>query len=351
MVAITVSPANDAPVANGASFSTNQDTPVGITLTGSDVDGDALSYAVVTTPSHGSLSGTAPNLTYTPSAGYSGPDSFTFVANDGQVNSAAATLNLTVVASGPYLYVGSSTSGIAGGVSFADEDILVRNQGSGTWSLYLDGSDIGLSNTDVDGLSLRSDGSVLVSFDTDFTLSGFAAVDDSDILRFVPTSTGASTAGSWQWYFDGSDVGLSGTAEDVDAFAVLPDGRILISTVDIVSVTGASGADEDLLAFTPNALGSATSGTWALYFDGSDVGLGTSSDEDINAVEVNAAGKIYVSTLGSFSVSGVSGDGSDIIVCTPGSLGGTTVCSWSMYWDGSSNGFSGEVTDALGIAP
>ncbi len=50
---------------------------------------------------------------------------------------------------------------------------------------------------------------------------------------------------------------------------VLPDGRLLISTLGNVSVTGASGADEDLLVFTPAALGSTTSGTWAMYFDGS----------------------------------------------------------------------------------
>jgi hypothetical protein len=176
-------------------------------------------------------------------------------------------------------------------------------------------------------------------------------VDESDILRFVPTSTGDVTAGTWQWYFDGSDVGLSGTYEDVDAFAFAPDGRLLISTVDTVSVTGASGADEDLLAFSPTALGAATSGSWALYFDGSDVGLASNSNEDVNGAWVDAAGKIYLTTLGSFGVTGVSGDGSDIFVCTPGSLGSTTTCTWAMYWDGSVQGFSGEVTDSVSVIP
>src|SRR5207244_1101131 len=96
-VAIAVAAVNDPPVANAQSVTTNQDTAKAISLTATDVDGDTLSYAVVAAPTHGTLSGTAPNLTYTPAAGYFGPDSFTFKANDGTVDSAAATVSLTVV--------------------------------------------------------------------------------------------------------------------------------------------------------------------------------------------------------------------------------------------------------------
>lgn len=252
---------------------------------------------------------------------------------------------------GAQIYLGSSTSGTAGGTSFADEDILIKNMGTGAWTLFIDGSDIGLANTDVDAFELQADGSLLMSFDTAFTLSSFAAVDDSDILRFRPTSTGGQTAGIWSWYFDGSDVGLSTSDEDVDAFASAPDGRLLISTIGNVSVPGASGADEDLLAFAPAALGSTTTGSWAMYFDGSDVGLSSTSDEDVNGAWIDAQGKLYLTTLGRFSVSGASGDGSDLFTCTPGSLGSTTACKWAVYWDGSVNGFSGEETDSFGVAP
>src|SRR5205807_2286641 len=75
-VTLTVTPVNDAPVATAQSVTTNQDTAKAITLTATDVDGDTLTYAVVTAPTHGTLSGVAPNLTYTPAAGYNGPDSF-----------------------------------------------------------------------------------------------------------------------------------------------------------------------------------------------------------------------------------------------------------------------------------
>jgi hypothetical protein len=97
-VSITVTPVNDAPVANAQSVTTNEDTAKGITLTATDVDGDALTYSVVTGPAHGALSGTAPNLTYTPSANYNGSDSFTFKVNDGKVDSNTATVSITVTA-------------------------------------------------------------------------------------------------------------------------------------------------------------------------------------------------------------------------------------------------------------
>src|SRR5438093_12568935 len=97
-VSITVTAVNDAPVANAQSVTTAEDTARAITLTASDVEGDALTYSIVSGPSHGALSGTAPNVTYTPAANYNGADSFTFKANDGVIDSAEATVSITVTA-------------------------------------------------------------------------------------------------------------------------------------------------------------------------------------------------------------------------------------------------------------
>ncbi len=96
-VSFTVTtPTDDPPVADDQSVSTPVDASVGITLTASDPEGQALTYAVASGPANGSLNGTAPNLTYTPDAGYSGSDSFTFTANDGTNTSAPATVSITV---------------------------------------------------------------------------------------------------------------------------------------------------------------------------------------------------------------------------------------------------------------
>jgi hypothetical protein len=90
-------PQNHAPVADSAHYTTQKDNPVAIQLKGSDADGDTLTYLLQTQPEHGTLSGNAPNLTYTPKSGYVGSDRFTFVAKDEESQSDPATVTIDVV--------------------------------------------------------------------------------------------------------------------------------------------------------------------------------------------------------------------------------------------------------------
>ena len=75
------------------------------------------------------------------------------------------------------------------------------------------------------------------------------------------------------------------TARTSTRLAILPDGRLLISTSGKATVPGVTAEDEDLLLFTPavGGLGANTAGTWSLLLDGSDVGL-TSDNEDLDAI-------------------------------------------------------------------
>jgi hypothetical protein len=95
-VSINILAVNDPPVAYNQSVETNQDTAMFINLTASDPEGDSLTYYIISDPFHGSLTGSAPNVTYTPSVGYSGPDSFTFIASDGFDPSNETTVNINV---------------------------------------------------------------------------------------------------------------------------------------------------------------------------------------------------------------------------------------------------------------
>ena len=93
-----VEPVSNPPVANDQSVSLAEDTPAGIILTGSDIDGDPLTFSIMDLPGNGILAGNVPNLTYTPSTNYNGSDAFTFKVNDGKADSNIATVSITVTA-------------------------------------------------------------------------------------------------------------------------------------------------------------------------------------------------------------------------------------------------------------
>ncbi len=95
-VSIMVNSVNDAPLANNLSINTTVNQAAGIVLSGSDIENNPLTFIVVSNPQHGSLSGTQQNLTYTPATNYSGSDSFTYRVNDGGLDSAVATVNITI---------------------------------------------------------------------------------------------------------------------------------------------------------------------------------------------------------------------------------------------------------------
>jgi len=97
-VSITVTGVNNVPVASDQSVTTPEDTSVDITLSATDVDGDALTYSIVDVPSHGTVTLSGNTATYTPTSNYNGADSFTFNANDGIVDSNTATVSITVTA-------------------------------------------------------------------------------------------------------------------------------------------------------------------------------------------------------------------------------------------------------------
>ena len=275
-------------------------------------------------------------------------DTATPTANSGLYSNLAFA---TTSAPARPMYFSLESNGTVGGVSAANEDVVFFD-GVSTFSLVFDGSDVGLSSRRLDAFTWLDTNSLLFSLDTDgATLPGVTGtIDESDVVRFDASALGPTTSGTFSMYFDGSDVGLTVAGEDVDAFEVLADGRLVLSTVDSASVPGVSGADEDLLVFTQTSLGATTSGSYALYFDGSDVGL-TTTNEDVDAAAVDAAGRIYLSTLGAFSVTGTGGSDEDVFVFNPTSLGANTAGSYdsALYFDGSAFGLSSNDVFAIDL--
>lgn len=231
---------------------------------------------------------------------------------------------------GSALYFSLNSAATVGGVAAANEDIVFFD---GTnFSLHFDGSDVGLGSFKTDAFARLDADSLLFSFDSPGSVPGIGGtVDDSDVVRFDSSSLGSNTAGSFSLYFDGSafgltegsedvdalellggdlllstqgalnatgltaadedlvrvsggtfslyfdgsDVGLTASGEDVDAIALDASQRIHLSTLDAFDVIGLSGQDEDVFRFTPTSTGTTTSGTFdSLYFDGTAFGLG-----------------------------------------------------------------------------
>ncbi len=87
-------PVNHAPTASNSFAVVDAARPSPVVIGASDPDNDPLSYLIMTRPAHGWIFGTPPNLTYTPKPGYVGPDSFTFVVDDGHAKSAEAVVRV-----------------------------------------------------------------------------------------------------------------------------------------------------------------------------------------------------------------------------------------------------------------
>ncbi len=92
----TITIVDGSPIANPQSVSLDEDGSLPITLTGSDPQGSALTFEVVSGPANGTLTGTGANRVYTPNANFAGTDSFTFKVNDGASDSETVTVQITV---------------------------------------------------------------------------------------------------------------------------------------------------------------------------------------------------------------------------------------------------------------
>ncbi|MGR5149821.1 Ig-like domain-containing protein, partial [Photobacterium alginatilyticum] len=95
-VSLTVNPVNDAPSVQNLSVDGEEDKDLAITLAGTDVENSSLTYRLVTPPANGSALLSGNEVTYQADANFFGQDSFTYKANDGELDSVPATVTITV---------------------------------------------------------------------------------------------------------------------------------------------------------------------------------------------------------------------------------------------------------------
>ncbi|EGW54922.1 putative hemolysin [endosymbiont of Tevnia jerichonana (vent Tica)] len=159
---VTITAVNDAPTVSGASLTTDEDQPASGTLSGTDIDSEALSYRISRQPTLGSVTLVAETgaFTYTPTADAHGSDSFAFVVSDGEVESEPAEIAITIspVNDAPQITLGEQTT-----IATAEDTPL----------------SLALSASDVDGDALSW------SIQTP-PGQGSATIDASGLVRYTP---------------------------------------------------------------------------------------------------------------------------------------------------------------------
>ncbi|UCD37354.1 MAG: tandem-95 repeat protein [Fidelibacterota bacterium] len=315
-VSITVSAVNDPPVADAQSVITNEDVAVSITLTGSDPDGDPLSFSVADAPSNGTLSGTAPNLTYAPSKNYNGSDAFTFTASDGIATSQPATVSITVdgVNDAPVAqddaYSGSEDTPLTvntPGVLANDDDIdgdalnatLVNGPANGSLNLNTDGSFTYTPAAGYNGtvtFTYRADDGTVYSNNATVSLN-ISAVNDPPVADAQSVTTAEDVA-----------VAITLTGSD-------PDGDPLSFSVADAPANGTLSGTTPNLTYTP---GENYNGSDAFTFTASD-GIATSQPATVS-ITVNAVNDAPVAQDDAYSGS----EDTPLTVDAPGVLANDT---------------------------
>ena len=189
-IAVTVSAGNTAPVASNQSGNTNTNTAATFSLTATDADGDSLTYSIVSNPSNGSLGSISGNsVTYTPTAGFNGNDSFTWKANDGTADSNTATFSILVSAV-PTAPEGVTTTPISSitntgattGISMSGDG------GSAVTAKYIEWG----TTADFAGTAQQSSSLGTGTASASFTISGLSAGTEYKARAFAQNSVGTS---------------------------------------------------------------------------------------------------------------------------------------------------------------
>jgi len=235
-----------------------------------------------------------------------------------------------------------------GGLSFTKGDIVRCDSGTAVYSMYFDLSDVLPTYPNVKSFALKPRSTIVMGFGAPLSIPRLTGgpngtnVDPQDLVEFTPATLGDFTSGAWSFYFDGSDVGLDTNGENIDAIAFDGSGFPILSFTGPWDVGGGlTGKDEDLVLFTPTTLGSATTGTWSLLFNGrdTDVKLG-SPGEDVDGLDFDSVNsKLTVSTDGDFQVPiNLTGHMDDLITFTFTQLGSNPAGTWALTFDGSTKG-------------
>ena len=179
---ITVVSVNDAPEVSSVTASTNSlqsfnAESVEINLQGTDVEGDELTFSIVSDVSNGSTSLSGSVVTYTPNANYDGTDTFTYKANDGNLDSDTASGTITVTDVNPTIsFTATPTSGSR------DLRVVFTNNSSDYTSVLWDFGDGSTSTEDSPAYIYTNNGVYDITITLDSDLGSTSQVFEDYII-------------------------------------------------------------------------------------------------------------------------------------------------------------------------
>jgi hypothetical protein len=258
-------------------------------------------------------------------------------------------------------YLNAAGNGTVAGLPFTGADILRYTRSSRTWQMVFDASDVGVS-ANVNAFAFLPSGEILLVFKTNVTLPGLGVVTPWDVVRFSPTQLGPNTAGTFAWYFDGSDVGLTVASEKIDAlgFHVTDAGsrRLRISTTGAAAVINEfgnplAGRDEDVMVFIIQTPGANTVGRWKadLFLDGSNI-PGLANEDVVGFATDEMTQDVYLNILGSFNLGGGAavGTGKSIVKLFPAGAAPGGLYPTTVQWLAAGAGFPSTL-DGIEVVP
>lgn len=172
-VTITVTAVNDLPVAVAdTATSTTGAVTIAVLANDTDADGNTLSISAVTQGAHGNVVISGTSVIFTPTAGFSGTDTFTYTVSDG-TDTATGTVTVTVVAVGNEAPVA------------VDDTVNVRTDTSKTIAVLANDTDPNGDSLRVSATTAPAHGSLVVNADNTITYTPTAGFTGSDTFTYT----------------------------------------------------------------------------------------------------------------------------------------------------------------------
>lgn len=266
------------------------------------------------------------------------------------------------------MLTGIKTNGKVGSFSYGMGDIIALERHSifPQYTMFFDGSDVGLKPKtnlmDFDVVQRDYYGAdmpdyLLMAFKAAISLPGVANVAPHDIVKFVPYDLGEVTNGYWEMYLDGSDIGLTTTAETIDAveFTSSEFDNLYFSTTGHATITPNKpgsvafvAEDEDIVRCSVPQGGWNTVVGCSLFFDGSAAGIPAGADVSSFSHGSEMTDDLFFTFAQATTFNGTNFLPNEVVQCHPNNWTmPLSSCTWYINFDGFNHGLYGKVIDGL----